>query len=850
MIRRISLGIGVALAVAIASPRALSKSWDADVWQRLLASTPAAAGTIRAGDMVLLRSYVEAVYDFLSHQELQPEAAFDGSVVLWPGGVIPYEFDNNVTLLHRKMFLDGAAEWASVANLSFVLRTNQADFIHVQEGMNGDNSSGVGRLGGQQALTVSAWARSIITHELGHTIGLVHEHQRSDRDTFVTILTQNIQPGLEFAFAKLTNSNNRGAYDFLSVMHYTRNAFANGEGLDTIEPKAAYTQYIDIMGNNLGRELSPLDRAGVASIYGNGPGLSSVVTSTNDSGVGSLRSAIIYAQDHANTTITFNIPASDPGHAGTIYLLQPTDTMLTPSSGTTINGSTQPNGNPNGPSVVLDGANGPQPQYLVPFFYLNGSGTTISGLAFRNSPANAIQIDTTNATGNVIKGCWIGLDASGAGAAPNAYAGVSLTNGAHGNTIGGLTSNARNVISGGSSQGIYISDPTTTANNITGNLIGLDSTGTVALGNTFSGVEIANGAHDNIIGGASAGSRNFICANGFDGVSIDGTANNNIVQGNTIGLNVAGSAVPNVFRGVTMSDTASGNLIGGSGSGAANIISGNSDEGIVIFGDATHNTFQRNFVFNNHFVGIRLWTFDPGTPNDLQPAPILSGATLGINNSTLNGATTINGSVTSTANTNFRIEFFGNAGPDADGAIEGQFFLGDTSVTTNSGGTANFSFQVQEAIPVGYAVSTTATNPAGSTSEFSQGVTVVTADSNGDGIPDAWAMAHGFSVSATIANLDTDGDGLNNLQEFYAGLDPRSTQSYLRLTNVVRQSGGLQFSFPSVLGRVYRLEFRNSLTNGSWQPLLDGILGTGATIQLSDASGVSTRFYRLHVLPP
>ncbi len=524
------------LAVVTTSPRALSKSphsWDADIWGRLLASTPKDARTVRAGDMILLRSYVEAVHDFLSHQEVQPEAAFDGSVILWPGGVVPYVFSNNVTSpLHQKAFRDAAAEWAMVANVHFIPRTNQTDYILVQEGA-GENTSAVGMIGGEQALTVSAWTRSVICHEIGHALGLVHEHQRSDRDNYVTIMTQNIQSGFEFAFALLPDSNNRAAYDFLSVMHYTRDAYANAEGLDTIVPKAAYVQYIDIMGNNLGRELTPLDRAGVASIYGSGAALSSVVTNTNDSGVGSLRAAIIYAQDHPNTTITFNIPANDPGHTGSIYLLQPTDTMLTPSSGTIINGSTQPNGNPNGPSFMLDGANGPQPQYSVPFFYLNGAGVTISGLAFRNSPASAIQIDTANATGNVIKGCWIGLDASGAAAAPNAYAGISLTNGAHGNTVGGLTSSSRNVISGGSSEGVNISDPTTTGNVVIGNFIGLDSTGTTALGNTYSGVSITNGAHDNIVGGTSAGSRNFICANGFDGVSMSGTAANNIVQGNT-----------------------------------------------------------------------------------------------------------------------------------------------------------------------------------------------------------------------------------------------------------------------------------------------------------------------------
>ena len=98
--------------------------------------------------------------------------------------------------------------------------------------------------------------------------------------------------------------------------------------------------------------------------------------------------------------------------------------------------------------------------------------------------------------------------------------------------------------------------------------------------------------------------------------------------------------------------------------------------------------------------------------------------------------------------------------------------------------------------PVGAEISGTATNvPSGNSSEFAATVIVSATDSNQDGIPDSWATAHGFSTSATIANLDTDGDGLTNLQEFYAGLDPRSTQSFVRLTNVTRQ-GSTWSQFP------------------------------------------------------
>ncbi|MGZ5512156.1 MAG: hypothetical protein ACXWG7_02100, partial [Chthoniobacterales bacterium] len=104
-------------------------AWDIAVIDRLLASQPPEVTRLRAGDMILPRSFVKAARDILAANGAQTEAAFDGGVVLWPGGVIPYVFDGNVTALHEKMFLDGAAEWASVANLTFVPRTNQTDYV-------------------------------------------------------------------------------------------------------------------------------------------------------------------------------------------------------------------------------------------------------------------------------------------------------------------------------------------------------------------------------------------------------------------------------------------------------------------------------------------------------------------------------------------------------------------------------------------------------------------------------------------------------------------------------------------------------------------------------------------------
>ena len=58
-------------------------------------------------------------------------------------------------------------------------------------------------------------------------------------------------------------------------------------------------------------------------------------------------------------------------------------------------------------------------------------------------------------------------------------------------------------------------------------------------------------------------------------------------------------------------------------------------------------------------------------------------------------------------------------------------------------------------------------------------------------------------------------------------------------------------SFRSVLGKTYQLQYRNDLVSGSWTPLVDGIFGTGGTLQISapSAAGLARRFYRMILEP-
>ncbi len=306
---RIGLGILskpalLACACIHLSALAHSDDWNVAVLDQILASTPAGSTVARVGDMELLVSGLVAWRNELAGLPA-PRSAFSGTAPLWTGGNVYYQFHPSVSAQNQQMFVDAAREWETFANVHFIARTSQPNYILVEEvaGLSGGQAT-VGMVGGQQAFKIgpNAWSRSVLCHELGHTLGMVHEHQRSDRDSFVTILTNNIASGQEANFVKLPTSQNLGAYDFLSIMHYARNTFSvNPATLNTIEPLPAYSQYLNVLGDG-DPILTPSDRAGMATKYGAGPTISATVTNTMDGGPGSLRAALYYAFDHSPST--------------------------------------------------------------------------------------------------------------------------------------------------------------------------------------------------------------------------------------------------------------------------------------------------------------------------------------------------------------------------------------------------------------------------------------------------------------------------------------------------------------------------------------------------------------------
>lgn len=191
---------------------------------------------------------------------------------LWPSGIVYYVFDSAVTTGNRNAMLAAMAEWEAVADIDFRARTSQTNYIYIRN--SSGNSSSVGRIGGRQYVNIYNWNfRFIMCHELAHALGLWHEQSRPDRNTYVEIITSNIEAGHEHNFEIHSNANTIGPYDFESIMHYGSCAFSECSGCSsscyTIRARPAYASQQSLMGNR--DHLSTGDIAGMQALYGAPP---------------------------------------------------------------------------------------------------------------------------------------------------------------------------------------------------------------------------------------------------------------------------------------------------------------------------------------------------------------------------------------------------------------------------------------------------------------------------------------------------------------------------------------------------------------------------------------------------
>jgi Ca2+-binding RTX toxin-like protein len=283
----------------------------------------------------------------------------------------------------------------------------------------------------------------------------------------------------------------------------------------------------------------------------------------------------------------------------------------------------------------------------------------------------------------------------------------------------------------------------------------------VALGNSFSEGISLRGSNHTI-------DSNVISGHVGSGITISSGANHRIIR-NLIGTQADGiSALGNGRDGIQTIGTidSSNTSIGGETVDEGNIIAFNDRHGIDIGSFGSGFSILSNSIFGNSLLGIDLsggtqlpsgvtendiGDDDTGA-NDLQNFPVISTAVSDGNN------LEIGGTLNSTPNTVFRLQFFANTSLDPSGNGEGEQFIGSTFVTTDVNGDANFEEVFPTAIPTGLFVTATATSPDNNTSEFSGGKLISVTPVNNPPIADDDSTTTEEETSVTINILDGDSD--------------------------------------------------------------------------------------------
>ncbi len=342
-----------------------------------------------------------------------------------------------------------------------------------------------------------------------------------------------------------------------------------------------------------------------------------------------------------------------------------------------------------------------------------GGTSPSSRNVFSGNGGAGVFLTGSAATGNKVEGNYIGTNAAGTGGVGNSKMGIGIGEspgdlGANNDIIGGTDgttpgygcNGACNLISGNGQNGIFITDPESYGHQILGNYIGLNASGTGAIGNTIDGIGILN-TPNILIGNGTTSGENYIASNGGNGIIVAGSdSTGNRIDQNTIGMLGFGNTASGVAVAAGI-DTAILN----------NSIDANGILGIDLgdTGSVTLNT--------------------PGGPhsgaNQLQNFPNVYAA------NTTASSTVIGGELNSIPNSSFQLQFFYSSGCTAGPPRnygQGQNYIGSEQVSTDQFGNTSFGFKTSQIIPGNSYVTATATYMIGSTpaetSEFSKCVVV------------------------------------------------------------------------------------------------------------------------------
>jgi len=244
-------------------------------------SQPQTTPVLVEGDIVIPARYVGRGYEELDAFLADPE-------LLWPNGFVPYCFETfEWEGEFEPILLDEQMDNVTQALGNITMDVPCIKFKRVAEGYHGSHLiftasggagcySGVGRdlLGKGQYINLGSpecYAVGTIIHETIHSLGAVHEQSRPDRDLYVSILRDNIQPGREANFRKQeaeTFNTRNTPFDYQSIMLYPSDAFGKEDGLGgrktTIQ---SLKPGVEIRGSDTKTKLSTVDVVELARAY-------------------------------------------------------------------------------------------------------------------------------------------------------------------------------------------------------------------------------------------------------------------------------------------------------------------------------------------------------------------------------------------------------------------------------------------------------------------------------------------------------------------------------------------------------------------------------------------------------
>uniref|UniRef100_A0A3Q2ED66 Metalloendopeptidase n=1 Tax=Cyprinodon variegatus TaxID=28743 RepID=A0A3Q2ED66_CYPVA len=195
--------------------------------------------------------------DILEPPNIQRSSILPGND-LWTSP-IPYVLDKDLELNAKGVIMRAFDQFRLKSCIDFKPKDSEDYYIDIQK-LDGC-SSYIGQQKSPNGQVLSIGSRcdflGIVEHEILHALGFYHEQSRYDRDDYVQIVYANIIRGKEHNFRKVSSdkSTTHGTpYDYMSVMHYGKNGFSNGNGktIITLDPR-----FQDVIGQRL--EMSPTD---------------------------------------------------------------------------------------------------------------------------------------------------------------------------------------------------------------------------------------------------------------------------------------------------------------------------------------------------------------------------------------------------------------------------------------------------------------------------------------------------------------------------------------------------------------------------------------------------------------